>query len=151
VTRISIKGKSASQVFDWLCSLNQERYLQWHPAHKDYRLSKGPKGFVGNIIYFDEQIDGFRINWEWKVVDLRENELILMKARYFYPICLSLSLKEIRGNTEVAHELRVGFAFKGFEKPFDWLVSRLIFTDKRAKALNQHAIEEFKNLERLIT
>ncbi len=150
VTKIKINGKSSLQISNWFRTLNRERYLQWHPDHKDYKLIKTTPAFVGSIIYFDEIIKGFRINFKWEVIELRGNEMMLLKAIFFYPVYLQIFMKEINQDTKVSHELRIGFEFKGFEKVFDTMISLFIFTNKRAKALDHHAIEEFGNLELLI-
>ena len=150
VTRIVVNAKSSLQISRWMRTLNREKYLQWHQAHKDYKRIKITRSFVGSVIYFDETIEDLRIRFRWEVIELRGNELLIMKARFFYPIYLQLSLKEINGNTEVLHELRIGFELCGVEKIFDALISLFVFTNKRAKALDRHATEEFGNLERLI-
>lgn len=151
ITRIIVNGKSPLQVSRWLRTLNRKQYLQWHQAHKDYKRIKMTRAFVGSIIYFDEIIEGFRIKFKWKVVKLKDSELLILKACFFYPIFLHLSLKMINGNTVVSHELRIGFEFHGFEKFFDVPIKLFVFTDKIATALDKHAKEEFRNLEQLIT
>lgn len=150
VTRIVVNGKSSLQISRWLRTLNRDRYLQWHQDHKDYKRVKITRSFVGSVIYFEEVIEGFRIKFRWEVIELRKNELLVMKACFFYPIYLQLSMKEINGNTEISHELRIGFVFHRFEKIFDGLIRLFVFTNKRAKALDRHATEEFRNLEQLI-
>lgn len=37
----------------------------------------------------------------------------------------------------------------GLEKIFDWFIKNFIFTEKKIKALERHAAEEFKNLEKI--
>lgn len=151
ITKIIIKGKSPQQIFDWMLNLNQERYLEWHPtAHKSYRRIKETENFVGSIIYFEETLGDFRVNYKWEVVDLKTDNLILMKAKIFYPVYLSLSFLATNKDTEVIHQLRIGFSFKGLEKIFDWFVRKFIFTEKKIGALERHAMEEFKNLENII-
>jgi len=151
-TDIIIKGKSPMQIFDWLSNLNQERYVQWHPnAHKDFKWIRKTKDFVGSIIYFNEVFDGYRVNCKWEILETKKDESNLMKAKTFYPIYLRLSVKKIIGeDTEVTHELLLGFSFYGLEKFFDWFVRKFIFTEVRREALKRHAMEEFKNLEKII-
>jgi len=154
-TRIIIKGKSPQEIFDWIRNLNQERYLQWHPtAHKNFKLIKETENLIGSIIYFDEIFEGIRIKKKWEFVEVERNLPISfegkMKAKTFYPIYLHLSGKKVNSDTEIIHILRIGFSFKGLEKIFDWFVKKIIFTERKIKAVERHATEEFKNLENII-
>jgi len=72
------------------------------------------------------------------------------KAKTLYPIYFSLSIKKIGNDTEVTHMLEVGFSFKGLEKIFDWFVGKFIWTERARKAVERHAIKEFKNLENIL-
>jgi hypothetical protein len=150
ITEIFVRDKSASQVFDWIVNLDQERYLQWHPDHTVYRIEKTTNEYLGSTVYYEQILNGPGANFEWKVIDIEENEHILYKARFIYPIYLSLSMEDIEGGVEVTHSLLLGFVAKGFEKPLDWFVGKFIFTAEAAQASHRHAHEEFKNLERLI-
>lgn len=155
VTKIIVKGKSPQQIFDWMRNLNQEKYLQWHPiAHKTYRQSKETEDLIGSVIYFNEEIDSFRVDYEWEFVEVKKSlpisVEIKMKAKYFYPIYLNLSAKKVDIDTDVTHKLQIGFYAMGLEKIFDWFVRKFIFTKRQIEALERHATEEFKNLENII-
>lgn len=154
ITKIIVKGKSPQQIFDWLHNLNQERYLQWHPAHKDYRLIRETKNLTGSIIYFDETFGGRRVNYKWELIKVKRNLPVLvedkMKAKTLYPVYWHLSGEKINNDTKIIHKLMIGFSFKGLEKIFDWFVRKFIFTERRIKTLERHATEEFKNLEKII-
>lgn len=145
-----MKEKSISKIYDWLLNLDNERYLKWHSAHKSFTRIKETENFVGSIFHFDEVINGFRINFKWEIVEIKPDEFIKLKAKIFFPIYILLSMKNVNGDTVIIHQLNVGFSFMGLEKIFDWLVSHFILTQKKVKALDRHATEEFKNLENLI-
>jgi hypothetical protein len=74
----------------------------------------------------------------------------LIRGKTFYPARLLLTAQKIGEDTELTHEIQVGFSFYGLEKIFDWFVRKFIFTEKKIKAIHRHATEEFKNLENII-
>ena len=155
ITKIIVKEKSPQQVFDWLHKLDQEKYLQWHPtAHKNFKLIKEAENLIGSVIYFDEIFEGIRVKGKWEFVEVKRNLPISfeakMKAKIFYPVYLHLSGQKINSDTEITHTLMIGFSFKGLEKVFDWFIRKFIFTERKIKALERHAAEEFKNLENII-
>ncbi len=103
-TKIIIKEKSPQQKFDLLSSLNQERYIQWHPTdHKNFKIIKQTKNLIGTIIYFDEVVEGIRVKGKWELIEVKRDFPILfevkMKAKTFYPIYLHLSGKKIKSDT----------------------------------------------------
>ena len=73
----------------------------------------------------------------------------IMKAIYKIPVYLILTFDETPNGTLVTHDLQIGNQQKsGGIK--DWFIKKFIFTLSRKNALTKHAIEEFKNLEKLI-
>ena len=153
VTKIIIRGKSPAQISDFLINLDQESYVRWHPAHQIYRYLKKTENGVGSIVRIEELLEGFKIGYTSEILEIKKSEskvTALVKGKTFYPIYLRLSAEKIGGDTEVTHELRVGFSFHGLEKVFDWFIRRFIFTERKIKAIKRHATEEFKNLENII-
>lgn len=145
-----MKGKSPGQISDWLVNLSNERYLQWHPAHRDFRYIRKTENFIGSLIYFDEIFEGVKIKNRWKVLEFKKDESILLRAGAILPIHLRLSAEERDENTEITHELLVGFSFGGLENIVDWFIRKLIFTERKMRALERHTLEEFQNLENII-
>lgn len=149
ITKIIVKGKSPQQIFDWINNLNQERYIQWHPA-AHISCERPAKLKVGDTIWFKEILNGFKISYKWKIIELKADHSLLMKARFFCPIYLQLLFLPHNGDTEVIHNLKIGFSFKGLGRIFDWFVRKFILTKRKTEAIKQHATEEFKNLEKII-
>lgn len=155
ITKILVKGKEPSQIYDFMIHLNLERAHQWHPVHvggthtRDHKETKDILK-VGDTVQFEEQIGDLKINYKWEIKRLEEPNLFAMKAKSPYPIYLQLSFLPAKGGTEVVHELGTGFKFIGLEKLFDWVMSKTKLTPKRIKAIKQHATEEFKNLENIL-
>ena len=151
VTRIFVKKKTSEQIYSWLLNLDHEKYIQWHPtAHKDYRRVYINKNITGSIFYFDEYIGKLHINYEWSITRIKQNKFIITKAKSFYPIYLIISFEDMFGGTEVTHDLRIGFKFLGFEKIIDLFANSFLLTSRERQAINQHAKEEFTNLEHLL-
>ena len=155
ITKILVKGKKPSQIYDWMIQLNPERAHQWHPAHVGGTHTRGHKETndileVGDTVQFEEQIGGLKIDYKWEIKRLEKPNLFAMKAKSPYPIFLQLSLLPTKGETEVVHELRTGFRFIGLEKLFDWVMSKTKLTPEKTKAIKQHVTEEFKNLEKIL-
>lgn len=142
---IIVHSKSPKQIYDFMFSLTQEKYLQWHPEHKEFKIVKVTPDTIGSIFYFDEVIDGFKVDFNWKVIAIESDKKILMKtSKYGVTIIFELLLKEEGGNTQVTHNLKIGNRLtKGIVKKF-------FFTEKVIKDIDRHAKEEFTNLEWLI-
>ena len=155
ITKILVKGKKPSQIYDWMIQLNPERAHKWHPAHVGRTHTRDHKETndilkVGDTVQFEEQIGDLKIDYKWEIKRLEEPNLFAMKAKSPYPIYLQLSFLPTKGGTEVVHELRTGFKFIGLEKLFDWVMSKTKLTPERIKAIKQHTTEEFKNLEKIL-
>lgn len=146
ITEITIRGKSPKEIYDFMFSLTQKKYILWHPEHQEFKVIKTTAEITGSIFYFKEIINGFKIQYNWEVVQVMKNHKILMRAKYFYPISLELVLRAENNNTIVKHILKIGKKTGFISK----IISRYFFTEKVEKDLQRHAIEEFTNLEWLI-
>jgi hypothetical protein len=149
-TKIEVLGKTPTQLYDFMFSLDKKTYIAWHPLeHKDFMVLKETKNIVGSLFRFHEQIDNMTVKYTWEVAKITPNQKIVMKAKYFIPLFLILQFEETPNGTMVIHTLHIGFKnqFSGF---IDWFITRFIFTKNRQNASDRHAYEEFKNLEILI-
>lgn len=150
ITKIEIVGKQPSQIFDFMFSLDKSKYLAWHPEdHAGFMVIKQTEAIRGSVFYFDERIGNFRVNHQWEVVGVMKNHKIIMKAIYKIPIYLILTFDKTPTGTLVTHDLQIGNELKS-GGIMDWFIKKFIFTISRQNALTKHAIEEFKNLEKLI-
>lgn len=74
-----------------------------------------------------------------------------MKALYFYPLYLTIALERVSENkTIVHHNLDIGYRIKFLSLITDWVVGHTLFSIKKRKSQQQHAIEEYTNLENLL-
>ncbi len=145
VTEITVHNKSPKQIYDFMFSLTQEKYLLWHPEHKEFKLLKSTPDTIGSVFYFNEVINGFKIDYKWKVVAIEKNKKILMKARkYSVRVLFEITFKEEGNDTKVRHYLKIGNSLTS------WIVKKYFFTETVIKNLDRHVKEEFKNLEWLI-
>ena len=149
VTKIEILGKKPQQVYDFMFSLNKAKYTAWHPEHKDFKIIKETKDTLGSIFFFSEKMDKLKVKYNWEVVELVKNRRIVMKARYFVPIYLTLNFEETPNGTLVTHNLAIGFK-KKITGISDWFLLNFIFTKSKQLSNRRHAEEEFKNLEHLL-
>ena len=146
VTKIEVLGKNPKQIYDFMFSLDKAKYIAWHPTeHKDFKVIKVTKELLGSVFFYSEKIDNITVKYKWEVIELVENHKIVMKARYFIPLYLTLILDETPNGTLVTHELSIGKS-----KFLDFFIRNFIFTRSKQKSLTRHANEEFKNLEHLL-
>jgi hypothetical protein len=149
VTKVAVLGKTPSQIYDFMFGLDKEKYIAWHPQeHKDFKIIKQTTDIVGSIFFFHEQMDKLKVKYRWEVLEITKNHKIVMKAQYFIPIYLILTLDETPNGTLVTHDLQIGN--KPNSKLFDWFITSFVFTKSKQKSQDRHAIEEFKNLEKIL-
>ncbi len=146
-TKIEITGKTPTQIYNFMFGLDKIKYTTWHPEHKDFRVIKQTKDTVGSVFFFHEQLDKLKVKYKWEVVEITQNRKIVMKAKYFIPIVLTLTFDEIPTGTLVTHNLNIGS--KKNADITDWFIQRFILTKSKKDSQARHAVEEFKNLERI--
>ncbi len=149
VTKIEVLGKTPSQIYDFMLNIDKEKYLAWHPEHRDFKIIKQTKDTVGSLFFFHEQIDNLKVKYRWEVTKIDKNHKIVMKAQYFIPIYLVLTLDKTPKGTLVTHDLQIGYRQK-ITGLIDWFIRNLIFTKNKRHSQDRHAIEEFKNLEKIL-
>lgn len=150
-TIIEITGKSPNQIYDWILNLDNDKYKRWHPAHKEWKTIKRTPNEIGSIIYLDEQFNHFRIKLTGELVDLAPNRFLFYKGRnnLLIPGYLSLSFEATNAGTKVIHEIGAGYK-RLLGKIIDWFLRKFYLTKIFEEALEKHAKEEFKNLEKLL-
>jgi hypothetical protein len=146
-TKIEILNKNPNQIYAFMFGLNKEIYTGWHPEHLDFKIIKQTPDTLGSIFYFHEKLDNLKIKYNWEVTLLEPNHKIVMTAKYFIPIHLILIFDKTEKGTLVTHDLQIGTEKEGI---LDWFISKFIFTKRKKQSQDRHAVEEFKNLEKLI-
>jgi hypothetical protein len=146
---IKLKGVTIDSVYNFMCSLNLEKYQQWHFEHNDFKMIKGRINKAGSILFFDEYVGKLRVRYRWKVFKIKDKRRIVLKAIHIIPVFLDISLSSVYNGLIVIHELRFGFKSPAF-KPIDWLIETFIFTGKVQNEMKRHVIEEFKMLEEIL-
>lgn len=151
VTTIDIQGKMPEAIYNWVVTLNNERYRRWHPAHIAWRTIRRTPEEVGSIVFLDERFEGFRVRYVGEVVAAIPDRLLRYKLKRGVPLPAHLALRfePTKVGTIVTHELTVGYDTP-VGKVLDRLVRKTVLTPAFEKALERHAREEFKNLERLV-
>lgn len=150
-TTIEVSGKAPDQIYDWILNLDNDKYKRWHTAHKEWKTIKRTSNEIGSIVYLDEQFNHFRLKLTGELVELTPNRFLFYKGKgnLFIPGYLSLTFEPTNAGTKVIH--KIGAGYKGlFGKVIDWLLRKFYLTKAFEEALEKHAKEEFKNLEKLL-
>ena len=145
---VKVIGKNAHQIFSFIENCDKEKYQSWHVEHKDFEIKKRTEDFIGSEIYFKEIIKGFKVNYTWKVEQVEREKMIQLKAKYFYPMYLTLTFKDEPDGVCVQQDLIMGRESQLIR--LDWLIKKFILTNEVSRNLQTHFTEEFKNLETLI-
>lgn len=149
VTEIEVE-KPANEIYSFLLNLDKEKYCNWHPFHKDFKTIKRTNNTDGSVFYLYEVVDGTKADFNWTVIEHKENKMVKMKANLCYPLYLTLEFDKISpSKTIVRQKISVGFDNK-LGKILDFFVSKIAFTKKVRKSQREHAIEEYKNLEKIL-
>lgn len=151
VTTIDVRGKTPEAIYGWIVTLTNEKYRQWHPAHREWRTVKGRPDETGSVVFFDEQFEGFRVRYCGEVVTAVPERLLRFRLKRLValPVHLALRFEPTRAGTVVTHAVTAGYD-SAFGRMLDWSLRKTVLTLAFEKALDRHAREEFRNLERVI-
>lgn len=144
---VLLKGVGIKDLYTWLNTMDNNQFQAWHPLHQEYRVIKRTDSIIGNRIYFDETIAGFRINWTWKVVYAHPPDTTIFK-RAGLPVYWSVILIKTESGTKVINDMRFGVGWDWFDKFMQKVVERWYLTPGIQKAIIQHDQEEFRLLEK---
>jgi hypothetical protein len=143
-TAVTVHNKTPEQIYNFLITLNPEKYLKWHPEHTEFKAVRINPEVTGSIFYFNDLINGEKVENNWTVIEaVKSKKLLMQSSKNSVGMTIKIELTQDGNNTLVNHQLKVG---KGF---MSWLV-KLFFTEKMIKDLQRHVKEEFTNLEWLI-
>ncbi len=148
ITKIEVIGKTPTQIYNFMFGLNKTKYTTWHPEHEDFKIVKQTKDTIGTVFFFHEQLNKLKVKYKWEVMEITQNRKIVMKAKYFIPIVLTLTFNQIPTGTLVTHNLQIGF--KKTTGITDWFIQHFVLTKSKKDSQARHAVEEFKNLEKVI-
>ena len=151
-TSVTVRDVPPAGIFDWIACLTQERYREWDPVAHTGRIRRPVILHEGDTVFFEEIIEGYRVALSWKVERLNRPGTIQMKARIPVPLRLHLSFcpgKRV-GDTEVIHQLRIGFDLPVLGGIMDWLAGKTVMRDRKVAAIKRHAVHEFGNLENIL-
>jgi uncharacterized protein YndB with AHSA1/START domain len=154
-SRIKVKGVSPDQVYQFMISLDDERYRQWHPEHHlQWKVVHRPKDeTVGSIYYFRERFeDGEVLGAKIKVVEAIPGERLVQRSisPWWKSFDIITGLESIREGTLVTHQIVAGSDFPLLGRLFNLILIPLFLKESHRQAIHNHANEEFTNLERLL-
>lgn len=144
--RDSIKIHStADQVFGWLENMPQE-YRSWHPDHLSCRVIQGSMLDVGSEIECEEYLHG-RLH----TLRLRITKVVPDERVEFVIERMGRGAFEVQANNDTVRfiaELDIGTDSPIFGPLFDFIFSW--FFHQRIEEMQQHMIEEGKNLKAIL-
>jgi uncharacterized protein YndB with AHSA1/START domain len=154
-SRIKLKGVSPDQVYQFMTSLDDERYRQWHPEHHlQWKVLHRPKDeTVGSIYYFKERFeDGEVLGAKIKVVEAIPGERLVQRSisPWWKSFDIVTGLKSIPEGTLVTHQIVAGSDLPLLGRLFNLILIPLFLKEPHIQAIHNHANEEFTNLEHLL-
>lgn len=154
-SRITVKGVSPDQIYQFLLSLDNDRYRQWHPRHHlQFRVVHQPEdATVGSVYYFKERFeDGRELGAQLEVVEAVPGERLVQRSvsPWWKPFDIIIGLQSIPEGTLVTHQIVAGSDLPFLGTLFNLIMRRLFLKESNIKAIHNHANEEFTNLERLL-
>ena len=154
-SRIKGKGVSPDQVYQFMTSLDDERYRQWHPEHHlQWKVLHQPKDeTVGSIYYLKERFeDGQVLGAKIKVVEAIPGERLVQRSisPLWKPFDIIIGFESIPEGTLITHRIVVGSDLPLLGRLFNLILIPLFLKERHIQAIQNHANEEFTNLERLL-
>lgn len=143
---VPVKGIRGQEVIEFMLNCTDEDYQKWWPGtHLTFHTLKRYPNNLGNLVYFDEYIGRYRLQFKGVVTEIIPNRKIVwqMLKGIRLPAWLILEFKEQHDGVVITHTVKAGF--EGGGKILDPLL-RLYFTAAFITALNQHAQIEFPKL-----
>ncbi|HAA22565.1 MAG TPA: SRPBCC family protein [Cytophagales bacterium] len=131
------------KVFAFFEEMDQN-YLNWHPEHQVFEWRKGKGLAVGNVFYFEEELNGKLMKKETYFTDIIPNRYIEFKMtkglyRWFIPKLTFIMEPEGDGCVFTGQVFLQGFG------PLAKWANRKDFA-----AVRQHMKEEGQNLKRIL-
>jgi uncharacterized protein YndB with AHSA1/START domain len=154
-SRIKVKGVSPDQVYQFMTSLDDERYRQWHSEHHlQWTVVHRPKDeTVGSIYYFKERFeDGQVLGAKIKVVEAIPGERLVQRSisPWWKSFDIITGLESIPEGTLVTHQIVAGNDLPLLGRLLNLILIPLFLKESHIQAIHNHANEEFTNLERLL-
>jgi uncharacterized protein YndB with AHSA1/START domain len=154
-TRIKVKGVSPEQVYQFMISLDDERYRQWHPEHHlQWKVLHRPKdATVGSVYYFKERFeDGQLLGARIKVVEAIPGRRLVQRSvsPWWKSFDIVTGFESTAEGTLVTHQIVAGSDLPLLGRLFNLILIPLFLPQRHIRAIHNHANEEFTNLERLL-
>ena len=69
-TQVDVHGLTGQQIYDFLLECTDADYQRWWPGtHLAYHITRRCPDHVGSVVYFDEYVGRYRLNFEAVVKD----------------------------------------------------------------------------------
>lgn len=149
-TQIAIAGVTGIEIINFLLNCTDAEYQRWWPGtHLSFHTIKRTPGEVGSLVMMDEFIGNRRVRAKGLVTEVEPGKRLVWQLRklIFLPVRLSLECVDRGDALQLTHTVEAGF--HGIGRVFDPLF-RLYFTQRFAKALDEHVRTEFPKLRDML-
>jgi len=150
-TEVNVKGISGKEISDFMLNCTDQDYQKWwHGTHLAFHTIKRCPNDVGNLVYFDEYVGGYRLRFKAVVTEIISGKKLVwqMKKIVKLPAWLALDFVDNKDSVNIVHTLSIGFGWAGrFLDP----ILRVYFSAKFQRELESHAQVEFHKLAGMLS
>jgi hypothetical protein len=149
-TSLRVDGISGSEIFEFLANPTDQAYRQWWPGvHLQFRPLERHAEYVGDVVYMDEYVGTRRLRMRGIVKEALPGKRLVwqLKRVIRLPARLELDFTDYDGGVAIAHTTQLGF--RAAARILDPLF-RLYFSERFARALDEHVKTEFPLLRDLL-
>lgn len=137
------------RIWNWFAHLD-DHYLEWHPAHVDFRAIRGTPVEEGGLCFFDTRLGRYRLRTRSRVVEVAPNRYV--RHTSVFPASLinaggSFTIEPTDGGSDLIAEVWMGYEWPVLGAFLDRLIERVI----PIPALRRHMAEEGHYLAQILS
>ncbi len=150
-SKIDLDSMRGKDVYNFFINPTDHAYQNWWPGtHLEFHYLRHKPNHIGSVIYMDEWVGKYRLRAAAVVVEVVPGRKIVwhFQKGIRVPVRLALEFTDHTKGMTITHTLQAGF--QGLGAIFDPLF-RIYFSDKFARALDEHAQIEFPRLQDILS
>jgi hypothetical protein len=154
-THTTLEGVLPHQAYDFLVSMDEERYRVFHPKdHKTYKVLHQPEhGIVGTIVYLKEEYEnGYISSAKAKFIEATPDKKIVLQSisPWWQPCTLVFMFNATDNGTVITHHMQIGSSFPIIGVVYNKIVKCFFLSKENITAIYTHVKEEYRNLESML-
>jgi len=149
-TQLAVPGVTGTEVTDFFLNCTDAEYQRWWPGtHLSYHTINRVPGDVGSLVVMDEYIGDRRVRAKGVVTEVEPGKRVVWQLVKLIrlPVWFTLECVDRDGALHLTHTVEAGF--QGIGRVLDPLI-RLYFSERFAKALDEHVRTEFPKLRDML-